>query len=88
MSLEEVLENARLSSISEEDITFEPVRNMRAPHHTSSRPSIFGGGCKFSNIIRIIQIYLDYFQIYLDSLNNILIILFKFKLLHRIYYAQ
>ena len=44
MSLEEILENARLSSINEEDITFEPVRNMRAPHHTSSRPSIFGGG--------------------------------------------
>jgi len=44
MSLEEVLENARLSSINEEDITFEPIRNMRSPHHTSSRPSIFGGG--------------------------------------------
>ncbi len=44
MSLEEILENARLSSINEEDITFEPVRNMRSPHHTSSRPSIFGGG--------------------------------------------
>jgi len=44
--------------------------------------------CKSSNIIRIIQIYLDYFQIYLDSLNNILIILFKFRLSHRIYYAQ
>jgi len=44
MSLEEILENARLSSINEEDITFEPIRNMRSPHHTSSRPSIFGGG--------------------------------------------
>ncbi len=44
MSLEEILENARLSSINEEEITFKPIRNMRSPHHTSSRPSIFGGG--------------------------------------------
>ncbi len=46
MSLEEILENARLSSINEEEITFEPIRNFRSPHHTSSRPSIFGGGSK------------------------------------------
>jgi len=44
MSLEEILENARLSSINDENITFKPLRNMRSPHHTSSRPSIFGGG--------------------------------------------
>jgi len=46
MSLEEILENARLSSINEEEITFKPIRNFRSPHHTSSRPSIFGGGSK------------------------------------------
>ncbi len=44
MSLEEILENARLSSINAEDIDFQPIRNFRSPHHTSSRPSIFGGG--------------------------------------------
>ncbi len=44
MSLEEILENARLRSINSEDVDFTPVRNFRSPHHTSSRPSIFGGG--------------------------------------------
>ncbi|NPA74317.1 MAG: YifB family Mg chelatase-like AAA ATPase [Epsilonproteobacteria bacterium] len=44
MSLDEILENARLSSINEKEIDFKPVRNFRSPHHTSSRPSIFGGG--------------------------------------------
>jgi len=44
MSLDEILENARLSSINEKQIDFKPIRNFRSPHHTSSRPSIFGGG--------------------------------------------
>ncbi len=44
MNLEEILENARLGSINHEDITFKPIRNFRSPHHTSSKPSIFGGG--------------------------------------------
>lgn len=46
MSLEEILENARLCSINGDDFVFEPVRNFRSPHHSSSKPSIFGGGSK------------------------------------------
>ncbi len=44
MSLDEILENARLSSINSEEFEFKAIRNFRSPHHTSSRPSIFGGG--------------------------------------------
>jgi len=44
MSLEEILENARIQSINLEKVDFKPIRNFRAPHHTASRPSIFGGG--------------------------------------------
>ncbi len=44
MSLDEILENARLSSINSKEFEFKAIRNFRSPHHTSSRPSIFGGG--------------------------------------------
>lgn len=42
MSLQELLETS--ASNSEELEDFSPLRPFRSPHHTSSRPSIFGGG--------------------------------------------
>jgi magnesium chelatase family protein len=44
MSLEEILENARLDAINGDECAFKPLRNFRSPHHSSSKPSIFGGG--------------------------------------------
>lgn len=43
-SIEEILESNAYQSLQEEDVELSPLRPFRAPHHTSSRPSIFGGG--------------------------------------------
>lgn len=44
MSLGEVLETSAIKSLSEDESSFSSLRPFRSPHHTSSRPSIFGGG--------------------------------------------
>ena len=44
MSVQEVLESAAYRSLDEQKCEFEALRPFRNPHHTSSRPSIFGGG--------------------------------------------
>jgi magnesium chelatase family protein len=44
MSVQEVLETTAHRSLGGEDAEFEALRPHRSPHHTSSRPSIFGGG--------------------------------------------
>lgn len=44
MSIEEILQTNAYNSISGENTKLEPVRPFRSPHHTSSKPSIFGGG--------------------------------------------
>ena len=43
MSLDEILQKAKMDSLSGKEVDFEPVRTMRDPHHTASRASIFGG---------------------------------------------
>jgi len=43
-SIEEILESNAYQSLQEEDVALSPLRSFRSPHHTSSRPSIFGGG--------------------------------------------
>ena len=43
-SIEEILESNAYYSLYEEDASLSPLRPFRSPHHTSSRPSIFGGG--------------------------------------------
>ena len=43
-SIEEILESNAYHSLNEEDVELTPLRSFRSPHHTSSRPSIFGGG--------------------------------------------
>ena len=50
MSVQEVLESAAYRSLNGEESTFEPLRPYRAPHHTSSRPSIFGGGSSHAKV--------------------------------------
>ncbi|NOX15209.1 MAG: YifB family Mg chelatase-like AAA ATPase [Epsilonproteobacteria bacterium] len=42
--IEEVLESQAYKSINQEDENLSAKRAFRAPHHSSSKPSIFGGG--------------------------------------------
>jgi len=44
MSIEEILETNAYNSISGNSENLNATRPFRAPHHTSSKPSIFGGG--------------------------------------------
>lgn len=44
MSLDEILEKAKLQSLDYKEVDFSPIRAFRSPHHTSTKSSIFGGG--------------------------------------------
>ena len=50
LSTEEILQNAANIFISGENANLTPLRPFRSPHHTSSRPSIFGGGSNSGKI--------------------------------------
>lgn len=50
MNLEEVLESAKLESLEGKEPNFLPRRPHRAPHHSSTKASIFGGGTKEAKI--------------------------------------
>lgn len=43
MSLEEILEKAKLQAIDFKDVDFKPIRAFRSPHHTATKASILGG---------------------------------------------
>ena len=45
MNLEEILEKAKLQALDYKEIDFLPIRAFRSPHHSSTKSSIFGGGC-------------------------------------------
>ncbi|MDR2342875.1 MAG: YifB family Mg chelatase-like AAA ATPase [Campylobacteraceae bacterium] len=47
LEVNEILQNAANRSLGGENTVFSKMRPFRAPHHTSSRPSIFGGGSNF-----------------------------------------
>ena len=44
MSLEEILHLNQYALLGDEEASFRPVRPFRSPHHSASKPSIFGGG--------------------------------------------
>ncbi len=44
MSIEDVLDVAKLQALDLEEPDFKPHRTMRSPHHSSTQASIFGGG--------------------------------------------
>jgi len=44
VSIEEVLESQAYKSINQEEENLSAKRTFRSPHHSSSKPSIFGGG--------------------------------------------
>lgn len=45
MSLEEILEKAKLQALDMLEVDFKPIRAFRNPHHTSTKSSILGGSC-------------------------------------------
>jgi len=50
VSLEELLEIEKQNALDNKEITFNPTRPFRAPHHNSSRSAIFGGRGKIGEI--------------------------------------
>lgn len=44
LSMDEILENAKLNALEGVEPDFIPIRAFRHPHHTSTPASIFGGG--------------------------------------------
>ena len=50
MSLEEILEKAKLDSLDIVEPDFSPIRVFRNPHHSSTKASIFGGGSTTAKI--------------------------------------
>jgi len=44
MSLEEILEKAKLQALDYKEVDFIPQRSFRSPHNSSTKSSIFGGG--------------------------------------------
>ena len=50
VSLEELLEIEKQNSLDNKEITFNPQRPFRSPHHNSSRSAIYGGRGKIGEI--------------------------------------
>ncbi|WP_084023936.1 YifB family Mg chelatase-like AAA ATPase [Lebetimonas sp. JS085] len=50
MSLEEILEVEKYNSLEGKEVTFKPVRPYRAPHYSSTKAAIFGGGSRGAKI--------------------------------------
>ncbi|WP_457594787.1 magnesium chelatase domain-containing protein [Hydrogenimonas sp.] len=51
MSLEEILRLNQYALLGGEEPSFRPLRPYRSPHHSASKPSIFGGGCHFQQTL-------------------------------------
>ncbi len=68
MSIEEILEVAKLSALDKKEPTFTPIRPFRSPHHSSTKASIFGGG---SNSAKIGEVALSHLGIlFFDELPH------------------
>lgn len=50
MSIEEILEVEKYNSLEGKEVTFKPLRPFRAPHYSSTKAAIFGGGSKNAKI--------------------------------------
>jgi len=55
MSLDEILRANQYALLGDEEPSFRPKRPFRSPHHSASKPSVFGGG---SNQARIGEVAL------------------------------
>jgi magnesium chelatase family protein len=52
LDMDEILGNAKLNALEGIEPDFLPIRPFRAPHHTSTPASIFGGGCHLQKLMR------------------------------------
>ncbi len=69
MSLNEILEKAKLQALELKSIEFSPIRVFRSPHHTATKSSIFGGGS--GNSAKIGEIALsNYGVLFFDELPH------------------
>lgn len=50
MSAEDILEVEKFNSLEGKEINFKPLRPFRAPHYSSTKAAIFGGGSKGAKI--------------------------------------
>jgi len=50
MSLEEILEKAKLQALDYKEVDFSPIRAFRNPHHTATKASILGGNAKMGEV--------------------------------------
>jgi len=50
MSLEEILEVEKYNSLEGKEVSFKPLRPFRAPHYSSTKAAIFGGGSRGAKI--------------------------------------
>ncbi|MEO1927112.1 MAG: YifB family Mg chelatase-like AAA ATPase [Nautiliaceae bacterium] len=50
MSLEEILEVEKYNSLEGKEVMFKPLRPFRAPHYSSTKSAIFGGGSRGAKI--------------------------------------
>lgn len=50
MSLDDILFCAKINSLSDDELSLTPTRPFRAPHHSSTKASIFGGGTRGAKI--------------------------------------
>ena len=50
MSLDEILEKAKLDALEGKEPDFTPQREFRSPHHTATKASLFGGGSRSAKV--------------------------------------
>lgn len=60
LSSDEILDIAKLDALEAKEPEFKPLRSYRAPHHSSTTASIFGGGCQLQKLMRINKIYCEW----------------------------
>ncbi len=70
MSLEEMLDVAKMEALDGKEPEFRPLRPIRNPHHSSSKPSIFGGGCDDHKLLILLTNYCDFSQ-NIDTKNSL-----------------
>ncbi len=70
MSLDEILEKAKLDALEGKEPDFKPMRPARAPHHSSTKASIFGGGVILRSYLYFSEVHLTVSEVILTSQNH------------------